>query len=57
MSRGKPCTEQLDLSNGLFNDVQNLFSEDGTDCRNYGVLDGIIEAKELFAELFDVNTD
>ena len=57
MSRGKPCIEQLDLSNGLFNDVQNLFSEDGTDCRNYGILDGILEAKRLFAELFDVNTD
>lgn len=57
MSRGKPCIEQLDLSNGLFNDVQNLFSEDGTDCRNYGILDGIFEAKRLFAELFDVNTD
>ena len=57
MSRGKPCTEQLDLSNGLFDDVQNLFSVDGTDCRNYGLLDGIKEAKELFAELFNINTD
>ena len=57
MSRGKPCTEQLDLSNELFGDVNNLFSEDGTDCRNYGILDGITEAKKLFAELFDVNID
>ncbi|MGI6085057.1 MAG: aminotransferase [Acetivibrionales bacterium] len=57
MSRGKPCTEQLNLSNGLFNNVENLFSADGIDCRNYGVLDGIAEAKQLFAELYDVNTD
>lgn len=57
MSRGKPCTEQLDLSNEIFNNAQNLFSEDGTDCRNYGLLDGITEAKKLFAEIFDVNTD
>lgn len=57
MSRGKPCTEQMNLSNGLFNDVDNLFSVDGTDCRNYGLLDGIVEAKELFAELFNLNTD
>lgn len=57
MSRGKPCTEQLNLSDGLFDNVQALFSEDGTDCRNYGILDGIKEAKALFAELFNINID
>mgnify|MGYP001175559216 FL=1 len=57
MSRGKPCTEQLDLSNDLFKYAQNLYSEDGIDCRNYGVLDGITETKKLFAELFDVKID
>ena len=31
MSRGKPCTEQLNLSDDLFKYTQNLFSEDGTD--------------------------
>ena len=57
MSRGKPCTEQLDLSNGLFNYSQDLFTEDGTDCRNYGLLDGIKEAKALFGELFNLSLD
>lgn len=57
MSRGKPCSEQLDLSNGLFDDTRNLFSVDGTDCRNYGILDGIKEAKALFAEVFDLSED
>ncbi len=57
MSRGKPCNEQLDLSNGLFDDAKNLYSQDGTDCRNYGLLDGIKEAKALFAELFNLSDD
>ena len=50
MSRGKPCTEQLDLSMGMMavlNEDSELRSEDGTDCRNYGVLTGIPEALEL----------
>jgi len=57
MSRGKPCTEQLDLSNGLFSHTENLFAQDGFDCRNYGLVDGIKEAKALFAELFNVSED
>lgn len=57
MSRGKPCTEQVDLSNGLFENTDNLFTRDGFDCRNYGLLDGIQEAKELFAELFDLSAE
>ena len=52
ISRGKPGKEQLDLSMPMM-DVLNaesvLASENGTDVRNYGVLDGIPEAKELMA--------
>ena len=52
ISRGKPGKEQLDLSMPML-DVLNaesvLASENGTDVRNYGVLDGIPEAKELMA--------
>lgn len=52
MSRGKPCKEQLELAMPMM-DVLNsgsvLQSADGTDCRNYGVLDGIVEAKALLA--------
>jgi aspartate/methionine/tyrosine aminotransferase len=57
MSRGKPCKEQLDLSMNLFRqkDIVNQYeTKDGIDCRNYGVLDGITEAKELFAEILEV---
>ncbi len=57
MSRGKPCSEQLDLSDGFFDDTKNLFSKDGTDCRNYGLIDGIKEAKALFAELLGISDE
>ncbi len=57
MSRGKPCTEQLDLSNSLYENSQALFTVDGFDCRNYGLLDGIAEAKALFAELFNISSE
>lgn len=51
MSRGKPCTEQLDLSNDLLDCLSktDYKTANGTDCRNYGGLDGIAETKELFA--------
>lgn len=58
MSRGKPCVEQLDLSMGLMDVLSSnddLTCEDGTDCRNYGVLTGIDEAKELLADMMEVN--
>ena len=60
MSRGKPCTEQLDLSMGMMDVLSSdddLTCEDGTDCRNYGVLDGISEAKELLADMMEVHPD
>lgn len=57
MSRGKPCPEQLDLSMELLdclNSKDPCKTQDGTDCRNYGGLDGIPEAKALFAEMLEV---
>ena len=59
MTRGKPCDEQLDLSAGLNTCLSDddYLSEDGTDCRNYGGLDGIPEARRLFAELLEVSSD
>ena len=60
MSRGKPCREQLDLSMGLMdalNSEADLSCADGTDCRNYGVLDGISEVKELMGDMMENNPD
>lgn len=52
LSRGKPAPEQLALSQRMLGELNSrsvLDSEDGTDCRNYGGLDGIPEAKALLA--------
>jgi aspartate/methionine/tyrosine aminotransferase len=56
MSRGKPCKEQLDLSMGMLN-IKNYKSLEGIDCRNYGGLDGITEAKLLFSEIMEASVD
>ncbi|MBT3305931.1 MAG: aminotransferase class I/II-fold pyridoxal phosphate-dependent enzyme [Alphaproteobacteria bacterium] len=59
MTRGKPSAEQLDLSNALLGLVSedDCHGEDGTDYRNYGILDGIPEAKRLFAEYMEVSAE
>ena len=60
MSRGKPSAAQLDLSMGMMdvlNSTTDLKCSVGVDCRNYGVLDGIPEAKELLADMTEVSPD
>ena len=60
MSRGKPSAKQLDVSLGILDTINSssvLKSEDGTDCRNYGVLDGIPEAKKLMADMMNTTPD
>ena len=60
MSRGKPSTEQLNLSMGMMdvlNSSVDLTCADGVDCRNYGGLDGIAEAKQLLADMMEVPKD
>lgn len=57
LSRGKPSPDQLDLMNDLFDSMDSsvdCYTEDGVDCRNYGLLSGIPEAKRLFSELLNV---
>lgn len=57
MSRGKPSKAQLDLSMGMMDVLgsdSNLVCEEGVDCRNYGVLDGINEAKQLLSDMSEV---
>jgi len=60
MSRGKPSKAQLDLSMGMMDVLSSdavLTCEQGVDCRNYGVLDGIKEAKELLGAISEVDID
>lgn len=56
MSRGKPSPEQLDLTNDMLTHCLDgdHISERGVDCRNYGVLDGIYEAKRLFMPMLGI---
>ena len=60
MSRGKPSAKQLNVSLDMLdviNSSSELISENGTDCRNYGVLDGIPEAKRLMAEMMNTTPE
>ncbi len=60
MSRGKPSAAQLDLAMGMMdvlNSKTDLRCMEGVDCRNYGVLDGIGEIKQLLADLIEVPKD
>ncbi|MEG1501683.1 MAG: aminotransferase, partial [Clostridiales bacterium] len=57
MARGKPAPEQLDLSMDLLTCLNGEYkTADGTDARNYGVLAGIPEAKQLFADIMGMDT-
>lgn len=55
MSRGKPGSDQLDLSKGL-NDVTD-YTENGVDLRNYGMMDGTPACKKIFADLMQVKPE
>ncbi len=56
LTRGKPEADQLDLALDMLK-CTSINSIDGTDCRNYGILDGIPEMKKIFADLLSVNAD
>ena len=59
MSRGKPAPKQLDLTNGILTCLseEDYRAENGLDCRNYGCLDGLPEAKAFFAPMLGVKPE
>lgn len=60
MARGKPGEEQLALSMPMLDTLKSscdLRAEDGTDCRNYGEIAGIADAKKLFGEYMGVSSE
>ena len=60
MSRGKPSNAQLELSMEMMDVLKgdsDLKCETGVDCRNYGVIDGIPEAKRLLGEMSEVDPE
>ncbi|MDQ8934304.1 aminotransferase class I/II-fold pyridoxal phosphate-dependent enzyme [Acinetobacter rudis] len=54
MSRGKPSSEQLELSNEIHNQLTTFKSKEGIDIRNYGGAHGLLEARLLFESLLDI---
>ena len=56
MARGKPGPHQMDLAMDLFK-TTDYTSEDGTDARNYGNLEGLYEARRLFGEVMGVKPE
>ena len=60
LSRGKPSKLQLELSMEMLNTLSadsDLIAENGQDCRNYGGIDGIPEAKRLLAEMLGTKAE
>lgn len=58
MSRGKPAAAQLDLSNGILTTpINNYINCEGNDVRNYGILTGIKECRQLFSKLLGIKED
>lgn len=60
MSRGKPSPAQLDVSNEMLDIVNSgtgCVSDSGTDCRNYGIMEGIPEARQLMGEFLRVHKE
>ena len=55
LTRGKPCSEQVALSDALDGILQgNYLAENGTDVRNYGGLEGLVEARALFSMVLNM---
>ena len=60
ISRGKPCSAQLDLSDGILDilhGADDCKTENGFDCRNYGLFEGVPEAQRLFSELLTIPSE
>ncbi|WP_298735275.1 aminotransferase class I/II-fold pyridoxal phosphate-dependent enzyme, partial [uncultured Subdoligranulum sp.] len=56
MARGKPGPHQMDLAMDLLK-MDDYTTDDGFDARNYGNLEGLYEARVLFAEVMGVKPE
>ena len=56
MARGKPGPHQMDLAMDLLK-MEDYTTANGTDARNYGDLEGLYEARELFSDIMGVKPE
>ncbi len=59
MSRGRPAKEQMELAQGMLSCLgpEDMTLVNGTDVRNYGVLEGIPEARKLMGDLMGLRPE
>ena len=60
LSRGKPGNEQLKISEKMLDSLtasSEYMSENGFDCRNYGLLEGLPRMKRIFASMLEVDEE
>jgi len=57
LTRGKPSSDQLDLSNSLMNQTNEMSEFEGLDLRNYGEIKGLESCRELGAQILNCDKD
>ena len=57
LTRGKPSSDQLDLSNSLMNQTDEASEFEGLDLRNYGEIKGLESCRELGAQILNCDKD
>ena len=57
MARGKPAGKLLDHNTDVLKTLDNPFAEDGTDARNYGILEGLPEMRRFFGEVLNLDPE
>jgi hypothetical protein len=54
MARGKPSSTLLDHNTDVLATLDNPYAADGTDARNYGILEGLPEMRNFFGEVLGI---
>ena len=57
LTRGKPSSDQLDLSNSLMNQTDEMSEFEDLDLRNYGQIKGLESCRELGAQILNCDKD
>ena len=57
MARGKPSAGLLDHNMNVLDKLDDPFAADGTDARNYGILEGLPEMRKFFGEVLNIDPE